>query len=65
MAIDRQCLCLSSQMETFVSDSQRRQCQKFTPDRQVPSGVLNQTLMLIEMFSYNFRKKKKARMSKF
>lgn len=52
-------------METFVSDSLRRQCQKFMPDRQVPSGVLNQTLMLIEMFSYNFRKKKKARMSKF
>lgn len=58
MAIEQQHQCCSSQMETFKSDSYRRQCQKCLLDRQISSGLLNHTLILTEMFLCNNRRKK-------
>lgn len=50
MAIEQRHQCWSSQMETFASDSCRRQCQESLLDRQISSGVLSHTLILTEMF---------------
>lgn len=58
MAIEQRHQCRSSQMETFASDSYRIQCQKCLLDRQIPSGVLNHSLILTEMFLCSYRGKK-------
>lgn len=58
MAIEQRHQCPSSHMETFASDSYRRQCQKCLLDRQISSAVLNHTLILTEMFLCNYRQKK-------
>lgn len=60
MAIEQQHQGWCSQMESFASDSCKRQCQKSMLDRQISSGVLSHTLILTEMFLCNYRGKKCA-----
>lgn len=65
MAIEQRHQCRSSQMETFASDSYRIQCQKCLLDRQIPSGVLNHSLILTEMVLCSYRGEKKHRKENF